>query len=192
MSCRVVIADDEMLVAMQLRHLMTSLGYEVVGLAKNGKEAVDLCHAERPDLALMDVKMPEMDGLTATRMIIETCPTCVVIVTGDSELDGEAAESGAMGFVVKPPGQDISSTIETARHRFDCFQEIREHSADIEEALKTWGLAWSAAKALVHEQGMSEAQACSELKRSARERGVPIRMAAEQVLARSQSRDASG
>lgn len=192
MALRVLIADDEFLVAMQLQHLMTSLGYEVVGTARNGKEAVDLCCAERPDLALMDVTMPEMDGLAATRSIVDTCPTCVVMVTGNSDLEEEAAESGAMGFVVKPPGEGIASIVETARKRFGCFQSIRDHTADIEETLKTWELAWSAVKALAREQGMSEAEASSELKRSAHEQGVSIRMAAEQVLGRSESGDASG
>jgi AmiR/NasT family two-component response regulator len=126
-----------------------------------------------------------MDGLAATRSIVETCPTCVVMVTGNSALEDAAAESGAMGFVVKPPGRGIASVVETARERFECFRAIREHATDTEEALTTWGLAWSAAKALVREQGMSEADARSELKRSAQGQGVSIRVAAEQVLARS-------
>lgn len=192
MAIRVVIADDEMLVAAQLQHLMVSLGYEVVGKARDGKEAVDLCRAERPDLALMDVKMPGTDGLAATRTIVETCPTCVVMVTGDPNLDEAAAESGAMGYVVKPPGQEIATVLAAARQRFDCFLRIRDHTADIEETLKTWGLAWSAVKALMREQGMSEIDACDELKRSAAEQGVSIRVSADQVLARSQSGDASG
>lgn len=184
MPRRVVIADDEILVAMQLQHLMVSLGHEVVGSARTGKEAVDLCRVQRPDLVLMDVKMPEMDGLAATRCIVETCPICVVMVTGNPNLDEAAAESGAMGYVVKPVGREIASVLGTARERFDCFLKIRAEAPNIGEALMTWGLAWLAAKALMRGQGHSEADACDELKRSAEEQQVSLRAAAEQVLAR--------
>jgi response regulator NasT len=139
MALRAAIADDEVLVAMHLRHLMDSLGYEVVGTASTGKQAVDLCRAERPDVALMDLKMPEMSGLEATRELVETCPTCVVMVTGNAHFEQDAAEAGAMGYVVKPPGESIASVVESARERFRCFLEICDQAADIEEALKTWG-----------------------------------------------------
>jgi AmiR/NasT family two-component response regulator len=114
------------------------------------------------------------------------------MVTGNPDLDEAAAESGAMGFVVKPPGEEIASVVATARERFGCFLKIREQAADIEEALKTWGLAWSAVKALVREQGVSEADACRELKRRARGQGASMRVAAEQVLARLPGGDARG
>jgi response regulator NasT len=192
MPLRVVIADDEMLVAMQLRHLVTSLGYEVMGRASTGKEAVDLCRAERPDLALMDVKMPEMDGLEATRTLVETCPTCVVMVTGNPRFDEVAAEAGATGYVVKPARPDIASVIETARERFRCFLEIRNRAGSTQEALKTWGVVSSAMEVLVRGQGRSEADAFGELRRSAEEQQVSLRAAAEQVLARWRRGNASG
>jgi len=192
MPYRVLIADDELLVAMQLQHLMVSLGYEVVGSARTGKEAVDLCRTQRPDLALMDARMPEMDGLAATRSIVEMCPTCVIMVVGSPHFEQAAAEAGAMAYVVKPAGPDIASVVETARKRFRCFQDIRNQVGDTNETLKTWGRAWLAVKALMREKGVSEDEACDELKRSAHEQGVSIRVAAEQVLARSQSGDGSG
>jgi AmiR/NasT family two-component response regulator len=181
MPCRVVIADDEFLVAVQLQHLMVSLGYAVVGRAKNGREAVGLCRAERPDLALMDVKMPEMDGLTATRSIVEKCPTCVIIVTGNPHFDEAAAEAGAMGYVVKPAGPGIAAVIDTARKRFGCFQELRDQAGGTDEALRTWGLAWKAVKALMSARGVTEEEACDELRRC-KDGAASVQEAAESIL----------
>jgi len=182
MAVRVAIADDEVLVAVGLRHLMTSLGYEVVGTAASGKEAVDLCCTERPDLALMDVRMPEMDGLEATRRLMATCPTCVVMVVGSPDYEQAAAEAGAMAYVVKPARPDIASVIETARKRFICFQRIRDRVGETDGTLETWGLAWKAVKGLMREQGMSEDEACDELKRRAAGEAACMRQAAEGVL----------
>jgi AmiR/NasT family two-component response regulator len=183
MPSRVVIADDELLVAMQLQSLMVSLGYEVVGRANTGKEAVGLCCSKRPDLALMDVRMPEMDGLVATRSIVETCPTCVIMVAGSPHYEQAAVEAGAMAYVVKPAGPEIASVAETARKRFRCFQMIRDRIGEMDGTLATWGLAWQAVKGLMRKQGMSEEEACDELKRLAAGDPASMRQAAEDMLA---------
>ena len=116
---RVLIADDEFLVAAQERCEVEALGHEVVGTARNGCEAVQLCESLRPDLLLMDMQMPEMDGLAATRHLMATHPVCIVIVTGKAHFAQAAEEAGAMGYAGKPLLRAvIPAVIETARRRF--------------------------------------------------------------------------
>ncbi len=119
MAVRVVIAEDEWVTAEQLRLELVRLGYEVVGLARTGTEALDLCVQVRPDLILMDLKMPDMDGLEATRRIMTSCPRCVVVVTGHRELAEEAARVGAAGYLVKPVTVEaLEGALWAAQERF--------------------------------------------------------------------------
>ena len=122
---RVLIAEDEWLISFALRQQLEKRGCEVVGIAKNGREAINLCLQERPDLIFMDVRMPELDGIEATRSIMQTCPTCIVMLTAYGE-DGHmerATEAGAMGYLVKPiSAEAILPAIERARERFEELQ----------------------------------------------------------------------
>jgi response regulator NasT len=122
---RVLIAEDEWLISFALRQQLEKSGWEVVGIAKNGREAIDLCLQERPDLIFMDVRMPELDGIEATRSIMQLCPTCVVMLTAYGEDDHleRATKAGAMGYLVKPIGAEaILPAIERARARFQELQ----------------------------------------------------------------------
>ena len=93
---RVVIAEDEWLLAMALRRQVESYGYQVVGTASSGREVLELCRRESPDVVFMDLQMPEMDGLEATRTLMQESPRCVVIITGKAQLDQLARQAGAM------------------------------------------------------------------------------------------------
>jgi AmiR/NasT family two-component response regulator len=119
---RAVIADDEYLVAMALHRAVESCGYEVVGRAATGARAVDQCRVHRPDVVFMDLHMPGKDGLEATREIMNTCPTCVIVVTGNRESCALATEAGAMDYAAKPLGAgQIPSLVDAALARFRRF-----------------------------------------------------------------------
>ena len=106
---RVVICEDEAVTQMQLRRALTRAGLEVVGVATNGREAVETTIRERPDIVLMDIRMPVMDGITAARQIMEAFPVCLVILTAfanDGYVD-QAKQLGAAGYIVKPITSDV-------------------------------------------------------------------------------------
>jgi response regulator NasT len=119
---RVLIAEDEWLIAFALRRQLEREGWVVVGVARDGEEAVDLCCRQRPDLVLMDVRMPKRDGIEATRRIMAECPACVVMLTARTEADQVALseDAGAMGHLVKPVSTEaLLRAIGEARARYD-------------------------------------------------------------------------
>ncbi len=118
---RVLVVEDEMLLALTLRQQLEHRGYEVVAIAHNGAMAVALCRETQPDAILMDIRMPVMDGLEATRRIMEECPTCVVMLTALDSPDtlARAEEAGAVACIMKPASIDeIDRVVEAGcRHR---------------------------------------------------------------------------
>jgi len=135
---RVLIAEDEVALALALRRQLEKSGCEVVGLAADGKQAVELCQATRPDVVLMDVGLPVMDGIRATRTIMQECPTCVLILTAfhGREISVEAEAAGAMGCLAKPTSApDVLRAAESALARFAEFGVIRAESEDLDAAL---------------------------------------------------------
>ena len=118
---RVLLADDEALIRMGLRVILHDLGYDVVGEASDGQEAVEKAAALDPDVIIMDIKMPVMDGLEATRRIMATHPAPVIVLTayGQQSLTEEAADAGVLAYLMKPVREaDIAPAIEVARARF--------------------------------------------------------------------------
>jgi AmiR/NasT family two-component response regulator len=184
MPVRMLIADDEPLVALALRAMVESQGYCVVGIADTGAAALDLSRSESPDVVLMDVRMPEMDGIEATRSLMEGCPTCVIMVSGNGQTNTieQAQAAGAMHYVVKPLiANQMTTVVAKARWRFERFMAIRGAAACFEEALDTWLAVRRAVKALVDRQGMTEDEAFAWLQRTASERGRPLREVAQAV-----------
>jgi AmiR/NasT family two-component response regulator len=184
MPVRMLIADDEPLVALALRAMVESQGYRVVGIADTGAAALDLTRSESPDVVLMDVRMPEMDGIEATRSLMERCPTCVIMVSGNGQTNmmERAQAAGAMDYVVKPViANQVAPVVAKARRRFDRFMAIRRAAASLSEALETWLAVRRAVMILVDTQGMTEEDAFHWLERTATQRGRPLREVAQAI-----------
>jgi len=183
MSLRVIIAEDNWLTPTVLRTELETHGYEVVGVARTGQEAIALCRDHAPDVVLMDIRMPEMSGIEATRVLMEEGPTCVVMVTGDTSFLVAADEIGAMDYLVKPFMPDeITAVVEAAVKRFARFMTIREESLNAHEALQTWQFVQRAVKHLGGHARLSEEGAFRELQRAAQEHGTTVRLEAESML----------
>jgi two-component system, sensor histidine kinase and response regulator len=131
---RVLVVEDDGLVADMVRSLMTQEGYDVVDVVRDGRAALEAVARHRPDIVVMDLQMPEMDGIEATRQIQEICPTPVVVLTAhdDLELTTAAARAGVSAYLVKPPnGRNLSRAITVALARFEEAQSLTETNADL-------------------------------------------------------------
>ena len=129
---RVLLVDDEALIRMGMRVILRDLGYDIVGEAGDGQEAIDKVASLDPDVVIMDIKMPVMDGLEATRRIMATHPVPIIVLTayGQQSLVEEAADAGVLAYLMKPVREgDIAPAIEVARARFADLQWLRRESA---------------------------------------------------------------
>ncbi len=137
-ATRVLVAEDESLVAEMIQGILEERGYRVAGTASTGREAVELTQALRPSVVLMDVSMPDMDGIDAARAIASTCPTPVVVLTAydTPEIIAGASTAGVGAYLTKPPNaRDLDRAIIIARARFADLLELRRVNADLRQAL---------------------------------------------------------
>ena len=135
---RVLIAEDDYLVGEMIRGLLREIGYTVVGEASNGLEAVKMAESLHPDVILMDIQMPQVDGVEATRRIGESSPTPVVVLTAyeTPELIQDASNAGVSAYLVKPPNaREIERAIALALDRFEDMMELRRLNTQLQEAL---------------------------------------------------------
>jgi response regulator NasT len=184
---RIVIADDESLIRMGLRSMLEERGYRVVGEASDGRRAVELVRKLRPDLVILDIKMPELDGLEAARQIQGIWPTPVVMLTAYSEreLVRRAQAAGVLGYLVKPiKEEDLVPTIEVALARFRDLQERAGRIAELEQTLEDRKLVERAKGVLMRREGLTEEEAYRRIQHEARRTRRPMRVVAEEILAR--------
>jgi AmiR/NasT family two-component response regulator len=159
---RVVIADDESVICMDLREMLNNLGYLVVGEAGDGKSAVNLARELRPDVVLMDVRMPDMDGIEAAKILTEERIAPVVLLTAFSQRDlvERAKEAGVVGYLVKPIQEaDLAPAIEIALSRFQEFRALEKEVSNLQDQLETRKLVDRAKGILMDTQGLTEAAA---------------------------------
>lgn len=187
MARRVLIAEDNWLTPTVLRTELETHDFQVIGVAKTGIEAVAQTRATDPDVVLMDIQMPELDGIQATRAIMEERPTCVVIVTGRAELSQAAEDSGAMAYLVKPFMPDeIVTAIEEALRRYQWYQAVLAESPGTYEALQAWPRVQKALRAITDRDHVPEAQAFTRFRQAAADRGQTLSLTAQEVLAESE------
>ncbi len=186
MPTRVVVAEDEAIIRMDLRELLEEEGYEVVAECGRGDEAVALVREHQPDVALLDIKMPGLDGISAAREINQEHLTAVVLVTAFSqrELIEEASDAGVHGYVVKPfERHDLAPAIEVAIARFRAERALLDQVVDAEERLETRKVLDRAKGLLMDRHGLDEQAAFEFLQKQAMSSRRQMRVVADEVLA---------
>lgn len=159
---RLVIADDESLIRMNLKETLIGLGYLVVGEAGDGTSVIHLARELRPDLVLMDIKMPELDGIQAAKVLTEEkiAPVLLLTAYSDRELVERAREAGVVNYIVKPfRDAELLPAIEIALARYQEFLEMDREIRDLKETLDTRKLVERAKGILMDTQGLKEAEA---------------------------------
>lgn len=185
MSARVVIAEDEALIRLDLRETLEEEGYQVVAETGRGDEVVGLVREHRPDLAILDIKMPGGDGLTAAAEITAARLAAVLILTAFSqrELVDRAREAGALAYLVKPfQRNDLVPAMELALGRFEEMKALEEENKDLEERLETRKVVERAKGTLMDELDMKESDAFRWIQRRAMDERTSMRDVAHRVL----------
>ncbi len=183
---RILVAEDETIIRLDLRDLLVRAGFEVCAEARDGEEAVALARSEQPDLAIMDVKMPRLDGIEAARRILDERPIPIVMLTayGQEELVSRAVEAGVFGYLVKPfREQDLLPAIQTARARHEELEAVREEAESLAEALAARKVIERAKGLLMEKESLSEEDAFARLRKASQASGRPLRVIAEAVVA---------
>ncbi|ROR55618.1 response regulator receiver and ANTAR domain protein [Luteococcus japonicus] len=183
---RVLVAEDEALIRMDLVELLGDEGYDVVGQAGDGEAAVELARELKPDLVVMDVKMPKMDGITAAEIIAEERIAPVVMLTAFSQRDlvERAREAGAMAYVVKPfDASDVVPAIEIAMGRFAEIRAVEDEVQDLEERLASRKAVDQAKGMLQEGLGLSEPEAFRWIQKTAMDLRISMREVADKVIA---------
>jgi response regulator NasT len=182
---RVVIAEDEALIRLDLAEMLDEEGYDVVGQAGDGEQAVALVEEHRPDLVVLDVKMPKLDGISAASRIAEQRIAPVVILTAFSQRDlvERARDAGAMAYLVKPFSKtDLVPAIEMARSRFLELRQLEDEVLDLKERLETRKMVDRAKGVLQESLGLSEPDAFRWIQKTAMDLRLSMREVAEGVV----------
>ncbi len=185
MGARVVIAEDEAIIRLDLQETLEEEGYEVVGSTGRGDEAVTLVRDLMPDLAILDIKMPGMDGITAAKEIAAGRWAAVLILTAFSQRDlvEQARDAGAIGYLVKPfQKSDLVPAIEVAIGRFSELRALEQEVHSLEEQLATRRIVERAKGMLMDRHGLSESDAFTFIQQTAMRQRAKMRKVAEQVI----------
>ncbi|AYD89844.1 response regulator [Actinomyces sp. 2119] len=184
-SRRVLVAEDEAIIRLDIVETLTDAGYEVVAEASDGEEAVRLAEENRPDLCVMDVKMPVMDGITAAERILDKHSCAVVMLTAFSQTDlvERAGAAGAMAYVVKPfTPADLVPAIEVAFSRHEEIVSLENEISDLTERFETRKRVDRAKGLLMERMGLSEPEAFRWLQKTSMNRRLTMREVADAVV----------
>jgi AmiR/NasT family two-component response regulator len=184
---RVIIADDESIIRMDLREMLTNLGYLVIGEVGDGRSAVNLSRELKPEIVVMDIKFEgeEFDGIDAARILTEERIAPVLLLTAYSQKDlvRRAREAGVVGYLVKPFREaDLVPAIEVALARFEEFQAVERQVGDLEEALETRKFVDRAKGILMDSQSLSEAEAFRRIQKMSMNTRKPMKEVAEAII----------
>ena len=183
---RVLICEDEGLTALRLQASLTKMGYEVVGEARDGEEAVAAAARLKPDAILMDIRMPKQDGIAATQQIMQERPTAIVMITAynERELVDAALKAGASGYLVKPVSDEqIEPALKVALSRFGELSDLRGELTDLKQALEARKLVERAKGIFMRRFQLAEDEAYQRLQKLSRDRRQSLKETAQQVIA---------
>ncbi len=180
---RILVAEDETIIRLDLVEMLTEAGYEVVAQAENGAVAVDLAKLHKPDLAILDVKMPEMDGITAAEQIITLAPVLMLTAFSQRDLVERARDAGVMAYVVKPFSiSDLIPAIEIAISRHAQMKSLETEVADLYERLETRKIIDRAKGILMKAMNLSEPESFAWIQKTAMDRRISMKQVAQAVI----------
>ena len=180
---RILVAEDEALIRMDLVEMLQEAGYTVCAQATNGEEAIALATEQKPDLCILDVKMPVLDGISAAEKIISIAPVLMLTAFSQRELVERARDAGVMAYVVKPFSiSDLVPAIEIAMSRHQQMRSLAEEVADLHERLETRKIIDRAKGILMKALNLSEPEAFSWIQRAAMDRRLTMKEVAMAVI----------
>ena len=180
---KILVAEDETIIRLDLVEMLTEAGYEVIAQAENGAVAVEQAKLNKPDLAILDVKMPEMDGITAAEQIISIAPVLMLTAFSQRELVERARDAGVMAYVVKPFSiNDLIPAIEIAISRHKQMKSLEAEVADIYERLESRKVIDRAKGILMKALNLSEPEAFSWIQKTAMDRRISMKDVAAAVI----------
>ena len=180
---RIVVAEDEALIRMDLVEMLGEAGYQIVAQASDGAEAIALVAEHKPDLAILDVKMPILDGISAAEEIIATCPVLMLTAFSQPELVDRARDAGVMAYVLKPfTINDLVPAIEIAISRHLQMKTLSEEVADLHDRLETRKIIDRAKGILMAALNLTEPQAFSWIQKAAMDRRLTMKEVAQAVI----------
>lgn len=183
---RILIAEDETIIRLDLRAMLEAGGFEVCGEARDGVEAVELAEYLSPDVIVMDIKMPRLDGIEAARRILEQRPVPIVMLTafGQDDFVERAIETGVFGYLAKPfREQDVIPAVRAAQARYAEFAEVKLQATSLLEALEARKAIERAKGILMAKEGLTEDEAFARLRRASQKSGRPMKVIADAVAA---------
>jgi response regulator NasT len=185
-ATRILVAEDETLIRMDLVEMLTEAGYEIIAQATNGEEAIALANEHKPDLAILDVQMPVLDGISAAEKIIVIAPVLMLTAFSQRELVDRARDAGVMAYVVKPfTISDLVPAIEIAISRHTQMRSLADEVADLHDRLETRKVIDRAKGILMKALNLTEPEAFSWIQRAAMDRRITMKEVAEAVISPS-------
>jgi response regulator NasT len=180
---RILVAEDETIIRLDLVEMLTESGYEVVAQAENGAVAVELAKLHKPDLAILDVKMPEMDGITAAEQIISIAPVLMLTAFSQRDLIERARDAGVMAYVVKPFSiNDLLPAIEIAISRHRQMKSLESEVADLYDRLETRKIIDRAKGILMKAMNLSEPESFNWIQKTTMDRRISMKQVAQAVI----------
>ncbi len=183
---KIIVADDEALIRLDLKEMLADAGHEIIAEASNGQEAVNLAEELHPDLVIMDVKMPVMDGLQAASMIAEKDIAPVILLTAYSQQDivAKATEAGVIAYLVKPIREEqLFPAMEVAVNRFNEWKKLSQELYELKESLETRKLVDRAKGILMAAHGFTEQEAYRKMQQFSMAKRITLKKLAESIIA---------